>query len=197
VPDEHAPLEPTTPYGHICLEVEAHAAGVARRHDIPVAALRLAPVSGSRAPSPIGRLLRLPAVPVPAFADPPFQLLHTDDAATAMLEAVVRGAEGAFNVVGPGAASPWQAVRLGNRIPVPVVGPGWFVARTVADVAGSPVPPHVLELVRAGRVADGARAVEEFELRDMIPTQEVVADLYAWASVTALPGAAAAEAQTA
>jgi nucleoside-diphosphate-sugar epimerase len=141
--------------------------------------------------------LRLPAVPVPAFADPPFQLLHTDDAATAMLEAVVRGAEGAFNVVGPGAASPWQAVRLGNRIPVPVVGPGWLVARTVADVAGSPVPPHVLELVRSGRVADGARAVEELGLRDLIPTQEVVTDLYAWASVTSLPGAGASEARTA
>jgi len=197
LPDEHALLEPSTPYGHICLDVEAHAAGVARRHDIPVAALRLAPVSGSRAPSPIGRLLRLPAVPVPAFADPPFQLLHTDDAATAMLEAIVRGAEGAFNVVGPGAASPWQAVRLGNRIPVPVVGPGWLLASTVADVAGSPVPPHVLELIRAGRVADGARAVEELGLRDMIPTQEVVADLYAWASVTSLPGSTAAEAQTA
>ena len=197
VPDEHALLEPSTPYGHICLDVEAHAAGVARRHGIPVAALRLAPVSGSRAPSPIGRLLRLPAVPVPALADPPFQLLHTDDAATAMLEAIVRGAEGAYNVVGPGAASPWQAVRLGNRIPVPVLGPGWLVARTVADVAGSPVPPHVLELIRLGRVADGARSVEDLGLRDMIPTQEVVADLYAWASVTSLPGSAAAEARTA
>ena len=127
---EHAPLGPTTPYGRICLDVETHAAGLARRHDIPVASLRLAPVSGSRAPSPIGRLLRLPAVPVPLLADPPFQLLHTDDAARAMLEALVRGADGAFNVVGPGAASPWQAVRLGNRIPVPFVGPGWLVART-------------------------------------------------------------------
>jgi UDP-glucose 4-epimerase len=188
VPDEQAPLGPTTPYGRICLDVESHAAGLARRHDIPVASLRLAPVSGSRAPSPIGRLLRLPAVPVPAFADPPFQLLHTDDAATAMLEALVRRADGAFNVVGPGAASPWQAVRLGKRIPVPFVGPGRLVARRVAEIAGSPVPPHVLELVRRGRVADGARAVELLGLRNLVPTQEVVADVYAWSSVTALPG---------
>jgi nucleoside-diphosphate-sugar epimerase len=72
-----------------------------------------------------------------------------------------------------------------------------LVARTVADVAGSPVPPHVLELIRLGRVADGARAVEELGLRDMIPTQEVVADLYAWASVTSLPGSAASEARSA
>ena len=163
-----------------------------RRHGIPVAALRLAPVSGSRAPSPIGRLLRLPAVPVPAFADPPFSLLHTDDAARAMLEALVRGADGAFNVVGPGAASPWQAVRLGGRIPIPFVGPGWLVAKRITEIAGSPVPAHVLEMVRAGRVADGARAVTELGLRDLVPTQEVVADLYAWASVTPLPAAKAA-----
>jgi UDP-glucose 4-epimerase len=189
VPDEHAPLGPTTPYGRICLDVEAHAAGLARRHGIPAAALRLAPVSGSRAPSPIGRLLRLPAVPVPAFADPPFQLLHTDDAARAMLEALVRRADGAFNVVGPGAASPWQAVRLGNRLPVPFVGPGWLVATRIAELAGSPVPPHVLELMRKGCVADGGRAEAELGLTDLVPTQEVVADLYAWASVTALPGA--------
>ena len=190
VPDEHAPLGPTTPYGRICLDVEAHAAGLTRRHGVPVAALRLAPVSGSRSPSPIGRLLRLPAVPVPAFADPPFQLLHTDDAAKAMLEALVRRAEGAFNVVGPGAASPWQAVRLGNRIPVPFIGPGWLVATRVAELAGSPVPPHVLELIRKGCVADAGRAEAELGLTNLVPTQEVVTDLYAWASVTALPGAA-------
>jgi nucleoside-diphosphate-sugar epimerase len=191
VPDEHAPLGPTSPYGRICLDVEAHAAGLSRRDGIPVAALRLAPVSGSRAPSPIGRLLRLPAVPVPALADPPFQLLHTDDAARAMLEALLRRAEGAFNIVGPGAASPWQAVRLGHRVPVPFAGPGWLVATRIAQLAGSPVPPHVLELIRKGCVADGGRARTELGLTDLLPTQEVVADLYAWASVTALPGAVA------
>ena len=100
-------------------------------------------------------------MPVPALADPPFQLLHADDAARAMVEALVRRAEGAFNVVGPGAASPWQAVRLGNRIPVPFLGPGWLVATRVAELAGSPVPPHVLELIRKGCVADGGRAEAE------------------------------------
>jgi nucleoside-diphosphate-sugar epimerase len=192
LPDEQAPLGPTSPYGRMCLEVEAHAAGLSRRNGIPVASLRFAPISGSRAPSPIGRLLRLPAVPVPALADPPFQLLHTDDAARAMLEALVRRAEGVYNVVGPGAASPWQAARLGRRIPVPVAGPGWLVATRVADLAGSPVPLHVLDLIRKGGVADGSRAIADLGLTGLVPTQEVVSDLYAWASVTALPGAAAA-----
>lgn len=192
VPDEHAPLAPTTPYGRTCLDVEAHAAGIARRAGIPAAALRLAPVSGSRAPSPVGRLLRLPAVPVPAFADPPFQLLHTDDAARAMVEALLREVDGPCNVVGPGAASPWQAVRLGRRLPVPIAGPGWLVATRLAEVAGSPVPPHVAELVQRGRVADGSRAAEVLGLTDLVPTQEVLADLFAWASVTPIAGVASA-----
>ena len=33
----------------------------------------------------------------------------------AMVEALLRSYDGPLNVVGPGAASPWQAVRLGGR----------------------------------------------------------------------------------
>ena len=68
----------------------------------PGGALRLAPVLGSHVPSPLGRLLRLPVVPVPALADPPFQLLHQEDAARAMVEALLRGVDGPLNVVGAG-----------------------------------------------------------------------------------------------
>ena len=81
VPDETAPVAPTTPYGRTCLEVEAMAVDLGRRHGFPVAALRMAPEVGSHVPSPLGRLLRLPVVPVPALADPAFQLLHQEDAA--------------------------------------------------------------------------------------------------------------------
>ena len=95
------------------------------RHGVSVCALRYAPVVGPHVPSPLGRLLRLPVVPVPAFADPPFSLLHPDDAAEAMVAAIDRRYDGALNIVGPGAATPWQAVRLGGRIPLPVVGPMW------------------------------------------------------------------------
>jgi hypothetical protein len=38
-------------------------------------------------------------------------------------------------------------------------------------------------------VADGGRAVDELGLVGLVPTQEVLADLFAWASVTPLPGA--------
>ena len=186
VPSEDSFPAPTTPYGRSCLDVETTAVSLGRHHGVPVAALRLAPVVGSHVPSPLGRLLRLPAVPVPAFADPAFCLLHQVDAARVMVEALLRAYDGPLNVVGPGAASPWQVVRLGGRVPVPVAGPGWEVARRVAELAGAPVPPHVLELMREGRAGDGSRAVEELGLDDLRPTQDVCAELFEWASVTSL-----------
>jgi UDP-glucose 4-epimerase len=186
MPDEHTPLAPTTPYGRTCLDVETVAAAFGRRHGVRVGTLRYAVVAGSHIPSPLGRVLRLPAVPVPALADPPFALLEQDDAARAMVEVLVRGYDGVLNVVGPGAASPWQAARLGGRIPVPVAGAGWRVAAELAAIAGAPMPPHVVELLRRGRTADGARAREELDLGAMVPTQEVLTDLYSWATVTHL-----------
>jgi UDP-glucose 4-epimerase len=186
VPDEDAPLAPTTLYGRMCIEVESVAAGIARRHGLSVSALRYAVVAGSHIPSPLGRILRLPAVPVPAFADPAFSLLDRDDAARAMVEALLRRHDGPLNVVGPGATSPWQAVRFGGRIPIPVVGPGWNLAARSAELLGAPVPEHVLELLQHGRTADGSRAIAELELGFVRPTQEVLADLYEWATVTKL-----------
>jgi UDP-glucose 4-epimerase len=189
VPAEDAPLAPTTPYGRTCLEVETLAAALVRRLGIPVAALRLAPVVGSHVPSPLGRLLRLPLVPVPALADPAFVLLHQEDAALAMVEAVLRGVDGPVNVVGRGAASPWQAARLGGRIPIPVLGPGWDAARRIAEVAGAPVPPLVLELMQKGRAGDGARARDVFSLSGLRSTIEICAELYEWGTVSVLRSA--------
>ena len=97
VPDETAPVAPTTPYGRTCLEVEALAVDLGRRHGFPVAALRMAPEAGSHVPSPLGRFLRLPVVPVPALADPAFQLLHQEDAARSMVAALLLTVDGSFN----------------------------------------------------------------------------------------------------
>jgi UDP-glucose 4-epimerase len=186
VPDEDAPLAPTTPYGRSVLEVETMAAALVSRLGIPVASLRLAPVLGSHVPSPLGRLLRLPAVPVPSLSDPAFQLLHQEDAAQAMVEALLRGLDGPLNVVGDGAVSAWQVVRLGNRVPVPMVGPLWSFARQVAEVAGAPVPPHVLELLRRGRAGDASRAARVLGLGRLRSTLEVCTELYEWGTVTPL-----------
>lgn len=184
VPDEGAPPEPTSAYGRMCLDTETMGAVLGRRHDFPVAAMRLATVAGSHVPSPLGRVLRLPVVPVPTFADPAFSLLGQEDAARAMVSALLEAYDGPLNVVGSGATTPLQAARLGGRIPVPIAGPAWRLARRAAELAGAPIPPHVLELLRAGRAGDGTHAVRELGLGRLVATTAICAELYEWATVT-------------
>jgi len=186
VPDENAPVAPTTPFGRTLLGVESLAAELGRRHDLPVTALRAATIAGSHMPSPLGRVLRLPAVPVPALADPVFQLVHADDAARAIVGALFTDYNGPLNVVGPGAASVWQAVRLGGRVPVPVAGPFWAVAAQAAELAGAPAPPHVIEVLSKGSAADGTHAVSVLGLAGVRSTHDVCVELYEWATVTPL-----------
>ncbi len=188
VPDEQVPPSPRVPYGMSLLRVETIAASIGRRLEIPVAALRYAPIVGSHVPSPLGRLLRLPLVPVPAFSDPPFSLLHPDDACRAMVQALLVGFDGPVNVVGLGAASPWQAARLGGRIPVPVAPFAWTGAARAAELLGAAVAPHVIELMRCGRTGSGARAVSELGLGELRSTQEILAELYEWAEIVPLSG---------
>lgn len=186
VPDELVPPDPTSRFGRICLEAEQAAAGIGRQLQIPVTTLRLAPLVGSHIASPLGRLLRLPVVPVSAVADPAFCMLHGEDAAGAFATVARGDRGGVLNLVAPGAATPWQAVRLGGRIPLPVAGPGWQLARRAAELAGAPVPAHVVELLRHGRAADGARARNVLGLHDMTDAQSILAELFQWASVTPL-----------
>jgi UDP-glucose 4-epimerase len=192
VPDEGVPVAPTSPFGRTCLQTESLAVGIGRAQQIPVTAIRLAPVVGSHVPSPLGRLLRLPVVPVPALSDPSFSLVAPEDAARALAGALGCDHDGPLNVVGAGAASPWQAVRLGSRVPFPVVGPGWSVARRMAEVAGAPVPGHVAELLVRGRTADGTRALDTLGLGRVRSTLEICVELFEWATVTTLRAAEAA-----
>lgn len=191
VPDEFVPPDPTDRFGRICLDVEQAATGLGRRLQIPITTLRLAPIVGSHLPSPLGRLLRLPVVPVSAVADPPFCMVHGEDAAQVFALAARGDRGGVLNVVAPGAATPWQAVRLGGRLPFPVVGPGWQVARRMAEFAGAPIPAHVIELLRRGRSADGARARPILGLHELRDAQSILGELFEWASVTPITDAKA------
>lgn len=194
VPDEDAPVAPTTAFGRSLLAAEALAVDIGRTRDIPVAALRMATIAGSHMPSPLGRVLRLPAVPVPALADPVFQLVHAEDAARAIVAGLIDEIDGPVNVVGPGAASVWQAVRLGGRVPIPISGPAWSLAAQLVELAGAPAPPHVIELLTRGSAADGSNAESRLGLTDLRTTQEVCTELFEWATVTPIRPRGALEA---
>lgn len=185
-PDEATPPNPSSEYGWSLLHVERTAEATARDVDVPVTAIRHAPLAGPHVPSPLGRLLRLPAAPYHPLADLPFSLVSLDDAAKAFVAAALDGPDGPVNVVGPGAVTPFQAIRMGNRVPVPFVGPGWWFARALAELAGAPMPDHVVELLRRGRTADGSSAASLLGVTPETSTEEIVQQLFDWAEVSYL-----------
>ena len=183
-PDETVPPEPTTTFGHSLLDAERLAAHASEAADAPVTTLRFAPIVGPHVPSPLGRFMRLPAVPVSALSDLPFSVCHQEDAADAVIAALDARHDGVLNVVGDGAVTAFQAARIGGRLPLPIAGPGWRAARVAAELLGAPLPDHVQELLVRGRVADAARATEVLGTRSAWSTPDVVKDLYDWAPVT-------------
>jgi len=182
-PTELTPVDPTTEYGRMLANIERSAREVGKRMGIAVGKLRLAPVLGKHVPSPLGRLLRQPVVPFSLFADSPFAVVEDGDAARAFVAAAVNRLDEPLNIVAPGAITASQAIVRGKRIPMPLVGPEWAIARQLSHLAGAPIPEHVVELMHRGRLADGSRALEVLGFQPRLTTPDVIDHLYAWESV--------------
>jgi UDP-glucose 4-epimerase len=192
-PDESVRPDPTSSFGRSLLALEEVAVQAAATAGVPVTLLRLAPVLGPHVPSPLGRFLRLPVVPMSLLADPSFSVLGHEDAARAVVAATRHHPDGPVNVVADGAVTASQAARIGSRWPIPLVGPEWVVAKAIAAAVGAPVPDHVLEIIHRGQTADGSRAEAVLRMAPERSTVEVVRALYEWATVLHLrPSEAAA-----
>ncbi|HEY5424303.1 MAG TPA: NAD-dependent epimerase/dehydratase family protein [Ilumatobacteraceae bacterium] len=191
-PDEDAPINPSSTYGRMLLEVESVARDVGERAGVGVGILRLAPVLGPHLPSPLGRVLRQPAVPFSLLANSPFTVVIDSDAARAFVVAASQGATGPLNVVAPGAISTMQAIRRGRRLPIPLVGPEWLFARQVSYLLGAPVPEHVMELIHRGRLADGSRLPSVLGFAPRVTAHEVIDRLYKWEAIVRIPSMQAA-----
>ncbi|MBK6855752.1 MAG: NAD-dependent epimerase/dehydratase family protein [Microthrixaceae bacterium] len=185
-PDIDSRVDPTTPFGASLAHVEQVARDAGQSAGVPVTFLRCAPILGPSFPSPVGRYLRLPVVAVNPMAELPFSVLHQEDAAAAFVSAANVGHDGPLIVTGPGAVTASQAVLIGGRVPLPVMGPAWWLAGRSADLLGAPLPPHVAEIVVRGGVADGdsGRTVLGVDPR---PTREVIEQLYHWEKVAMVP----------
>jgi len=186
-PDERAALLPTSRWGRTLADIERTAASVAQRVGVTVGAVRFAPVLGPHIPSPLGRLLRMSAVPYAALSDPPFAVIENDDAARALVAAARKQLTEPVNVVAPGAITARQAASRGRRLALPLVGPQWAVARRISHLLGAPIPNHVTEVLQRGRLADNGRMRELLGLVPRSTTPEVIDHLYGWPSVIRHP----------
>ena len=186
-PDESADINPTCEFGRSLAEIERTAGDVGRRIGVPVGAVRLGGVLGPHVPSPLGRLLRMPVVPFSALADPPFAVVEDIDAARGLVAAAGRQLSEPVNVLANGAITVLQALRRGGRIPFPLFGPDWRIARLLAHLAGAPIPDHVQETLHRGRLADNGRMEELLGFAVTGSTVDVIDKLYAWPSVVHIP----------
>lgn len=182
-PDEDSRLDPTTAYGRSLFELEHAATSLGASAGVRVARLRLASVVGPHLPSPLGRLLRQPVVPFSLMSDSPFTVVEQIQAARSFVAAACARYDGALNVVAPGAITLYQALRRGRRIPMPLLGPEWFIARRVSHLFGAPIPDHVMEVIHRGRLADGGRLAAALGVRSTTTAAEVIDRLHAWPSV--------------
>ena len=182
-PDESTPLDPTSEFGRMAVLIEQLATAVGEQRPLSVGLLRLAPILGPHVPSPLGRLLRQPAVPYSLLTNPSFSVIRDTDAAAAFVMAARTGLAEPLNIVADGEMSAWHALRRGKRIPLPLAGPEWAFVRRLSHIAGAPVPDHVVELLTRGRTINGDRARRVYGFTPQHTTAEVIDRLYAWPDV--------------
>src|SRR5215218_6504016 len=87
------------------------------------------------------------------------------------------------NVVANGAITALQAARRGGRIPVPLIGPDWALARAISGLLGAPIPAHVTETLHRGRLADNARMEPLLGFKSPTTTMDLIGALYDWPTV--------------
>lgn len=178
--DESALVSPTSTYGHMLVELETMLRSAAPR-TATVTTLRFAPVIGAHVPSPLGRLLRLPVIPVDPLSRATFQVLADDDAARAVVHAASNGIHGVVNVAAQNPIRISAVARQGRRVVAPVAAPAWRIAASFTTLAGAPLPDHVIELLRHGRNA--VTGVQDPGYQPLHSTLDVVERLYSWPSI--------------
>ncbi|GAA1833481.1 NAD-dependent epimerase/dehydratase family protein [Microlunatus capsulatus] len=138
--DMAAKVAPRDGYGKDAVEIEGYVRGLARRRpDVVVTTLRLGSLVGAGADGLLTRYLSLPVVPRVAGFDARFQLLHPDDAVTALELVTRRDVPGTFNVAAEDVVTLGQAVRRTGRLAAPVP---------------QPAAPLVARVSRRARLAD-------------------------------------------
>ena len=168
---------PTSTFGDMLARVEERCAQSATSLGATMAAVRLAPIMASHLPNPLGRYLRLPVVPIP-MTTKRFGVVHLVDASTSLAAAATTGFNGRLNVMATDPVTPIEAVTIGRRVPVPVLGPAFRLGRFLAEIPGTPLPEHIAELLSRGGVVTPSD-VSTLGVTMTRTTKEALADLYA------------------
>jgi UDP-glucose 4-epimerase len=163
---EDHPLQPSPslPWARDKLEAEQHAAAFARRYPgMSITVLRFAPLFGPGVHTFYTRIFDHRVVPLLMGYDPLVQLLHPDDALTALVSAIEAAPGGAFNVVPSRPIPILTAYHLAAKVPVFVPHPIAYAGADLLWAAGlGAAPGGFVDYVRYPCVAEGEKARETF-----------------------------------
>jgi UDP-glucose 4-epimerase len=154
---------PATPITRELVEMEQLVSEFALRYEsCRVSVLRL----GFRVSedTTLARYLSLPIVPTFAGFDPRLQLLHEDDAADAIVRAVMGAHAGVFNVAADGVVLLSQAIAIMGGKPAPVLLPygRWLARLALRTLTHVDLPGYLADVIAFGSVADCTRLAAEF-----------------------------------
>jgi nucleoside-diphosphate-sugar epimerase len=137
-------------------EAEDYARDVAHRMPhVSVAILRLQQLAGNDVRGPLASLLASSPVPSPIGFDSTIQLLHVDDAASAVAFAARVELAGIYNVASAGVIHWSDAVRATGRASFPVLPAAVAPLEPILETLGIPfVPAELLDLLRLGHAVD-------------------------------------------
>jgi UDP-glucose 4-epimerase len=112
----------------------------------------------------LARYLSLPVVPTFAGFDPRLQLLHEDDAAEAIVRAVLGDRPGVFNVAAHGVVLLSQAIAIMGGKAAPVLPPygRWMGRVALRALARVDLQSYMADVLAYGSVVDGARLEAAF-----------------------------------
>jgi UDP-glucose 4-epimerase len=124
----------------------------------------------------LARYLSLPIVPTFAGYDPRLQLLHEDDAAEAIVRAVLGEHPGVFNVAASGVVLLSQAIAIMGGSPAPVLPPygHWIGRLAVRAATGVQLQAHLADLIAFGSVVDCSKLETEFGWRPAYRSRAVM-----------------------
>jgi UDP-glucose 4-epimerase len=124
----------------------------------------------------LARYLSLPIVPTFAGFDPRLQLLHEDDAADAIVRAVMGEHAGVFNVAAEGVVLLSQAIAIMGGKAAPVLFPygRWMARLALRALTRVDLPGYLADVIAFGSVADCSRLEAEFGWRPSLTSRMVM-----------------------
>ena len=175
---EDAPLMGASRFSGVrdLIEVDMLANGFLWKHpELNTVVLRPVHIDGPTIKNAPSNYLRLKRPWVLAGFDPMVQLIHTEDVARAMIEALRPEAKGVYNVVGPGEVPLSAVLRELGRSPIPVPHP---LARPLLKALFryriSDFPPPELDHVQFLCAVDGSRWVKDVDWKPRNSMKETI-----------------------